>query len=423
MTRTTRFLDFVSVFVGAWLATFEFSQAEEPWLTWRGIHQNGNAVEGTYPTRWSETNQVAWKVTLPGRGGSTPILVKDTLLLTAGVQGNNTLLAYGLDGQPKWERSFGSERPGKHKKGSGSNSSPVSDGKFVFAYFKSGDLACCNVAGEIVWQRNLQMEYGEDTLWWDLGTSPILTHDAVIVAVIQSGPSFVVAFEKSTGRQLWKVDRMLNANEESNQAYTTPTLARTEQGEVLLVLGADHVTAHELSQGKELWRVGGFNPTNQKNYRSISSPLVAGDLVICPYARGQLVTAVRYKGGIAENERIAWQREKIGADVPTPTLVGDRIFFTTDKGDVTCVATTTGKTIWEGSLPKNRTNFSSSPVYAGGNLYLVREDGVTFVLKAGDQFELVAENVLEAATVATPVFAMGRIFLRSFENLYCLAHQ
>jgi outer membrane protein assembly factor BamB len=136
-----------------------------------------------------------------------------------------------------------------------------------------------------------------------------------------------------------------------------------------------------------------------------------------------LVTAVRYKCGIAESDRVAWQREKIGADVPTPTIIGDRIFFTTDKGDVTCVATSTGNTIWEGSLPKNRTGFSSSPILAGSHLYLVREDGVTFVLKSGEQFELVSENVLEAPTVATPVFSNGRIFLRSFENLYCIADQ
>jgi outer membrane protein assembly factor BamB len=411
-----------TVLLSCWLASPALIKAEDIWLNWRGMRLNGNASEGKYPLRWSEKDNIAWKVSLPGRGGSSPILVNNTLILTAGIDGNNALLAYDLNGKTLWERNLGAERPGKHKKGSGSNSSPTSDGQFIFAYFKSGDLACCKLSGEVVWQRNIQKEYGEDTLWWDLGTSPILANEAVIVAVMQSGPSFIVAFDKATGKQLWKVDRTLNVNDESNQAYTTPTLARTEQGEILLALGADHVTAHELSQGTELWRVGGFNPTNQKNYRSISSPLVAGDLVICPYARGQLVTAVRYQGGIAEKDRIAWQREKIGADVPTPTLVGDRTFFTTDKGDVNCVETSTGKTVWEGSLPKNRTGFSSSPVHAGGHLYLVREDGVTFVLKAGEKFQIVAENALEATTVATPIFATNKIYVRSFESLYCIAN-
>lgn len=423
MSLSIRFsLSAPTVFLCVWLASAAIIQAEDVWSNWRGMQHNGNAAEGSYPLRWSETENIAWKVPLAGRGGSSPILVNNTLLLTSGLEGNNALLAYSLEGKKLWEKKLGPERPGKHKKGSGSNSSPVSDGKFVFAYFKSGDLACCNLSGEVVWQRNIQKEFGEDTLWWDLGTSPILANEAVIVAVMQSGPSFIVAFDKSTGKQLWKVDRTLNVNDESNQAYTTPTLARTEQGEILLALGADHVTAHELSQGTELWRVGGFNPTNQKNYRSISSPLIAGDLVICPYARGQLVTAVRYKGGILEKDRIAWQREKIGADVPTPTLVGSRVFMMTDKGDVTCVETATGTTAWEGSLPKNRTAFSSSPVLAGGHLYLVREDGTTFVLKAGDKFEIVAENALETTTVATPIFVNNKIYVRSFESLYCIAN-
>ncbi len=214
-----------------------FALAEGNWPNWRGSSSNGNAGDGKYPTTWSETQNVVWKVSLPGRGGSTPIYLADSIYLTSGIEGTNTLLSYNMKGQINWKQSLGVERAGKHKKGSGSNSSPISDGEFIFAYFKSGDLACCDLSGKVVWQRNLQMEFGEDTLWWDLGTSPVLTKDAVVVAVMQSGPSFVVAFDKKTGRQLWKVDRELNVNEESNQAYTTPTLARTEQGEILLALG------------------------------------------------------------------------------------------------------------------------------------------------------------------------------------------
>ncbi len=182
------------------------------------------------------------------------------------------------------------------------------------------------------------------------------------------------------------------------------------------------MTAHDVHTGREIWRVGGFNPTNQKNYRSISSPLIAGDLVVCPYARGQLVTAVRYKNGIDDKERVAWQREQIGADVPTPTIDGKRLFFITDKGEVSCLDSQTGKTIWSGSLPKNRTNYSSSPIIAGGHLYLIREDGVGFVLKTGDQFEIVSENKLDTTTVATPIFVDSKIILRTFDSLYCLGN-
>jgi outer membrane protein assembly factor BamB len=399
------------------------AQAEGVWWNWRGAQGNGNAGDGNYPTRWSEQQNIQWKVPLGGRGGSTPIVVDQQIILTAGIHGRNSLLAFDFNGRLKWQQSLGEEREGKHKKGSGSNSSPVSDGEKIFAYYKSGDLACCDLQGKVLWQHNLQQEFAEDTLWWDLGTSPVLTEEAVVVAVMQSGPSFLVAFDKASGKQLWKIDRMLNANEESNQAYTTPAIAKTDQGELLFALGADHVTAHDVRTGRERWRVGGFNPTNQRNYRCISSPLIVGDLVICPYARGKLVTAVRTTGQLSEKERVAWQREEIGADVPTPTVEGDRIFLVTDKGDVTCVRAADGQTLWSGSLPKSRTNYSSSPMLAGGHLYLTREDGVTYVLKAGDAFEIVSENPLEATTVATPIFVDGRIILRTFDSLYCIANQ
>ena len=403
---------------------FSFStsiRAEDSWLNWRGMQGNGNAGKGEYPTKWSETENVQWKVAISGRGGSTPIIVGKQIILTAGIDGQNMLLAYDLNGKPGWQGILGAERAGKHKKGSGSNSSPISDGEFVYAYFKSGDLGCFDLTGKVVWKRNLQTEYGEDTLWWDLGTSPILTKQSVIVAVMQSGPSFIVAFDKKSGQQLWKTERMLNVNEDSNQAYTTPALLKNDQGETLFALGADHVTAHDANTGKELWRVGGFNPTNQKNYRSISSPVIAGDVVVCPYARGQLLTGVRYKSGLNEKDRIAWQREKIAADVPTPSVAGNRIFLVTDKGEVSCIDAVNGETVWSGALPKSRVGFSSSPILAGDFLYLVREDGLTFVLKNSENFEIIAENQLDCATVATPVFVDGKLFLRSFDSMYCIA--
>jgi outer membrane protein assembly factor BamB len=399
----------------------EISHGEASWPNWRGSQQNGNAGDGKFPIKWSESENVEWKIALPGRGCSTPIVVADSIFLTTGSEGQNRLLRYDLTGKLLWQVAVGTERSGKHAKASGSNPSAVSDGESVFAYFKSGDLACCDLGGKIIWQRNLQAEFGEDTLWWDLGTSPVLTKDAVIVAVMQSGPSFIVSFDKNSGRQLWKVDRELNANQESNQAYTTPAIARTEQGEILFALGADHVTAHDTQTGKELWRVGGFNPDNHQNYRCIASPLVVDNLVICPYARGQLVTAVRYDPGISDKMRVAWQLEKIGADVPTPACQDNRIYFITDKGEATCVEASTGRTIWTGSLPKSRTAYSSSPILAGGYLYLQREDGTAFVLKAGDQFEVVAENSLDMKTVATPVFIGNNILIRTFESLYCIS--
>ncbi|HUP79715.1 MAG TPA: PQQ-binding-like beta-propeller repeat protein, partial [Pirellula sp.] len=266
-------LRFVAIVLVVAFAATPFAQSQTLWPSWRGPNGNGTAVVGNYPTSWSEEKNVAWKIALPGRGASSPILLGESIYVTLGKEGTNTLLCFSKDGKTQWEKPFGKERHGKNAKASGSNSSPATDGKNVYVYFKSGDLACVTAKGETVWELNIQQKYGEDSLWWDLGTSPVLTENAVVIAVMQTGPSFLVALDKSTGKELWKADRWLDVNQEANQAYTTPTIAKLKQGEALITVGADHVTAHAVSDGKLLWKLGGFNPDNNGHFRSISSPL------------------------------------------------------------------------------------------------------------------------------------------------------
>jgi outer membrane protein assembly factor BamB len=342
------------------------------------------------------------------------------ILLTATDDQKNILICLNAEGKELWQTSVGEARKGKHQKATGANSSPSTDGQHVYAYFKSGDLQCCDLEGKVVWSKNLQEAYGEDTLWWDLGTSPVLVDDLVIVAVMQSGPSYIVAFDKKTGEERWKIDRMMNANDESNQAYTTPVVAEVQGQKVLLTLGADHLTAHAVKSGEELWKLGGFNPTNHQYFRTIASPVVAGDLVVCPYARGETLTGVSLAANASDKDRIVWHLDNLGTDVPTPAISGNRVYISGDKGTVTCLDAATGKKIWQGELPKNRNAFSSSPIVAGGHVYLTREDGTTFVIKDSNKFELVATNQVDGATVATPAFFDGKILIRTYDALYCI---
>ena len=393
--------------------------AQSTWPSWRGPNGNGTAVAGKYATAWSEEKNVAWKLPLPGRGASTPVVVGDLVLLTLGKEGMNTLLCVNKEGKQLWEKSFGKERAGKNAKASGSNSSPVTDGKHVYVYFKSGDFACVTLTGDVVWSLNVQEKYGEDSLWWDLGTSPVLTENTVVIAVMQTGPSFLVALDKLSGKEIWKADRWLDAKEEANQSYTTPTIAKLKQGDALITVGADHVTAHTVADGKLIWKIGGFNPENNGYFRSISSPVLFHDLAICPYARGTTVTALRTDADLPADKRIAWS-VKFGSDVPTPTVSSGRLYLLGDKGLVSCLNPTTGETKWSYQLPKSNRQYSSSPIVANGQIYCVREDGVTFVLAEADEAKLVSENRLDGNVVATPVFADNRIYLRSFEALYCI---
>jgi len=392
------------------------------WTNWRGPHFNGVADGRGYPTTWSSTDNVAWKVDLPGKGSSTPIVLGNRILLTTGLDGKNGVLCLDRQGKQTWSTTVGTEKTGKHQKASGTNPSPVTDGKQVFAYFKSGDLAALDLAGKVLWQHNLQEQFGEDTLWWDLGTSPVLTRDLVVIAVMQTGPSYLVAYEKATGKLAWKQDRNLDAPSEAAQSYSTPVVLTEGGRETLVVLGADHVTAHDALTGKELWRVGGLNPTGHQYFRSISSPVVSNGIVIAPYARGATITAIKLGGaGDVTRSHVLWTKDKLGADVPTPVAVDGKVYLCGDKGEVTCLEIESGKVLWQGQPERNRNGFSASPILADGKLYITREDGTTFVVAQGDEYKLLGKNELtDEMVVATPVFVDGQILIRTTTSLYCI---
>lgn len=394
------------------------------WPNWRGPDYNGVASGKGYPTEWSETKNVLWKVELPGLGSSTPIVWGEHIFLTSGADGKNALLAFNKNGKEQWRVTVGSERPRKNKKASGCNPSCVTDGQFVFAYFKSGDLACVDFSGKVVWETNLQKKFGEDSLWWDLGTSPVLTKAHCVIAVMQTGSSYLVAFDKGTGKVAWKQDRNVEAPEESAQSYTTPVVLTENGKETLIVLGADHVTAHDAANGQELWRVGGLNPnpTSEKRLRSIASAVVANGVVIAPYVRGKELTAIKLGGqGDVTKSHIAWKKTNFGTDVPTPAVADGKLYVLGDRGQVTCLDIVSGKEIWSGTTEKNRGAYSSSPILADGKVYVTREDGKTFVLAQGGEFKVLAANELDGTqTVATPVFTNGKILIRTDTHLYCI---
>lgn len=405
--------------------------ADAPWPQWRGGAQNGVAGGSGYPIQWSENKAIAWKFELPGMGGSTPVIANTKAFLTAGVVGSNgqsqnTLFAVDLEtGKEAWRVSLGDDRGGKHRKGSGSNPSAVTDGQHVYAYFRSGDIACVSVAGEIVWQTNLQEKFGEDTLWWDLGTSPLLTESAVVVAVMQTGPSYLVALDKKTGEQIWKTDRMLGAPEEAAQSYTTPLEVSFGDRDAIAVMGADHLTLHAMSDGREIGRLGGFNPGGEKFFRSISSPVAFENYIVCPYSRGSTLTTVDMQKLVngAGDDAIAWHRDDLGSDVPTPAALSGTVYVAGDKGTISALDIKTGNTLWQVDLPKARHQISSSPLIADNHLYVTREDATTYVIGPLDQSqpELVATNSLaddEPFTVASMVPCSNGFLLRSKSALY-----
>ena len=167
------------------LTTIAGASLAENWTNWRGPGFNGVAPKGDFPTAWNVDQNISWKVELPGAGSSTPAIWEDNVLVTANDGGFNLLLCLDRSGKEKWRTQIGSSRDGKHRKAIGSNPSPITDGEAIYVYYKSGDLACLDFTGKVKWISNVQEDHGEDTLWWDLGTSPVLTKDSVVIAVMQ----------------------------------------------------------------------------------------------------------------------------------------------------------------------------------------------------------------------------------------------
>jgi outer membrane protein assembly factor BamB len=394
------------------------------WPHWRGARDNGCAESGAFPVKWDATNNLAWKISLPGKGCSTPVVWNERIFLTAPTNGNDAVLAFDWAGKPLWQTTLGTEKAGKNAHGSGSNPSPVTDGKSIFVYFKSGDLAAMDLDGKIRWQANLVERYGKDTLYWDYGNSPMLTEKDVIVARMHHGESYLAAFDKQTGELHWKVARNYTTSIEGDHSYTTPLLIRHEGREALLVLGGEHLTAHDAGDGAVLWSCGDFNPQHKANWVAVASPVVTGDMAIVPYARGARLQGITRGGsGDVTATHRSWLREDTGTFVSTPVEYRGRIYLLhdhgPDRGKVECIEPATGKTVWTGELPKSGAEYYSSPVVADGKIYAAREDGVVFVARVEGNFEVLSENAMGEQIIASPVPVAGRILLRGENHLFC----
>ena len=402
------------------------------WPGWRGPHGTGVAEGSGYPVEWSADEGVAWKHAIRGIGASSPIVTGDSIFFTSTADDQNQVFCLGMNGQERWTKTLGTAFAGKPgKDGTGANPSAVTDGEFVFVYFKSGDFGCFTVDGELKWQTNVFARFADvtdETLWWDLGTSPVLIDGGVVVTMMHSGPSYLAAFDRSTGEVLWKHDRVTNAPREAAQSYTTPVVTTNPDGrQVIVVTGADYVTCHDASNGDELWRVGSLNPENNEYFRSISSSVSEDGIVVAPYARGGTLTAITLGGsGDVTKSHVLWTNQATSADVPTPAIHNGRVFVLRDvqqdRGTIDCLDLQTGREIWSGQLERHRLTFRSSPIVADGKLYVTRQDGTVFVLDAdGDEFKVLAKNEIgDEHTVATPVFIDGRILLRTQDRLYLI---
>lgn len=414
----------------AWLVLFSarltVAADAVDWPSWRGPLANGNVEAGNYPVEFDAENYL-WRTPLPGNGCSTPIFLSGKIYLTSPADGNDALLCYNSNAAEKWRAVFGKENPGKHRNGSGSNASPVTDGDAVFVFFKSGTFAAVEPDGKVRWKTDLVERYGKDTLFWDHGTSPVLTEKYVVMARMHNGESWLAAFDKQTGDLAWKVARNYQTPTEGDHGYTTPLVIRHQGQEAILVWGGEHLTIHNASDGQVSWSCGNFNPDANALWPAIATPVIVGDMAVIAYGRNDRgiprLHGIRLSGtGDVTRTNHVWRRDDIGTFVPSPAVYKGRVILVRDKGQVVSIDPATGKTIWEGEFPKHRTSFYASPLVAGDKLYAPREDGTVFVASiADDRFQFLSENDMGESIIASPVPLANSILLRGEQHLFCVA--
>ena len=399
------------------------------WPDWRGPNGNGAIAEGKLPMEFDgEGNGVVWKTKLPGRACSTPVVAKGMLFLTSPVDGKDALLGYDLDGREKWRQIYGEVTPGRGQRvGSSANSSPVTDGKTVVAYFKSGRVAACSNDGKKLWEKDLHELYGEDKLWWDQGTSPVLFGDTVIIAVMQTeGNSYLVSFDLKTGEEKWKTDRKFETGKESGDSYTTPHLAQVDGVDTVISFGADHITGHDAKTGKQLWVSGGINPDSKGMWRTIASSVYTEGVVVIPHGRGEYLMGLKAGGkGDTTKTHVLWRKKMPTTDAATSVAHKGRVYQLVDRGRdrglITCLDARTGEKLWEGELPKSASTYYSSPILVGDTLCCPREDGVVLMAKiTKDGLGEVKENELGEAIIASPIYVEGKLILRGSKHLWAL---
>ncbi len=421
LSRLTRRLSLV-LFV---LAILGSTARADDWPNWRGPDNNGISKETGLPASFSLTKNLAWKFDLPGKGSSTPIIWKDRIFLTAADGKDLVLLCIGTDGKLVWKSKINPVAHASVRKDEGNDASatPSTDGKHIFVYVGTGDMACFDFNGKEIWKFNAQKRYGNFSIQHGMHITPLLHEDRLYFALLTNGGHWVVALDKATGAEAWKIERKTDAVSESREAYTSPCLWRNGKELNLVILGCDYTTGHRLSDGKELWRLGDLNPKNSPAHRIIASPVASGETLVVPTCRGMTVVALKQgaSGQIKTGSPMEqWRILKGSPDVPSPLIHDGLVYLQRETGVMICLDAKSGTQIYEERLNSER--YRSSPVYADGKIYTIgRDSGTISVLKAGRKFEVLATNRIADDFTASPAVSNGRLYLRGFRALYAIS--
>lgn len=391
------------------------------WPHWRGPSIQG-LVEGKgYPDRWSETENVLWKVRVPGRGHSSPVIWGDRIFLTTASEdgARKSVLSFRRsDGKLLWDTAA-PQATAEHlyRKNSYASSSPTTDGERIYAYFGNSGVIAVDFSGKLIWHVSL----GPINLYHGPGGSPLLYKDRLILFQDQvtfgrgsrSEPSsgFIVALDKETGRELWRKNRS------PRPGWSSPIAIQAGNRVEIIVSSGRSIDAYDPDTGEALWTCRGNMP------ETIPMPVVGHGLVYCSSGRAGPTLAVRPggKGDITESY-VAWNSPKGSPFVPSPILLGDYLYTINDMASIaSCHNARTGEIVGQVRLGEaRREGFSASPVAVEGRIYFTNDDGETFVLSPAGDFKLLHVNRLGEQTLASPALVGGRWYFRTAAHLICI---
>ena len=390
--------------------------AEADWPQFRGPTGQGISEATNVPVEWSDTKNVAWKVEIPGKGWSSPVLSKGRLYLTTAVGDSTsgiTLHALCLDasdGRTLWDTEVFRPEPeataAMHRKNSLASGTPIVTADRLYVHFGHMGTAALDLAGKVVWK---QTELGYPPVHGN-GGSPALVDGSLVFSCDGAKDPFVAALDAATGKIRWKTPR--NTTAQKPFSFSTPLPIIVGGATQIILPGSGFVGSYDPRDGHELWRVN-----YGEGYSVIPRPVFAHGLIFVSSSFNKpVLLAVRPEGakGDATESNVAWTQAKAVPHSASMLVLGNELYFVSDAGIASCADALTGEIHWSERLGGS---FSASPIAAEGRVYFQNESGIGYVLKAGKTFELLSKNEIGEPTLASYAVADGTIFLRSEKYL------
>jgi outer membrane protein assembly factor BamB len=431
VSRTRLLIPAVLVAVGSVISA---ADRDQYWPQWRGPDATGVSKQAKPPLEWSESKNIRWKKEIPGRGSGTPVIWDNLIFISTAIpqdasgdaahapRGRATaphkyvVMALGRkDGRIVWEQVAKEEAPHEatHQEwGTWASPSVVTDGQHVIASFESRGIYAFDMNGTPIWQKDLgdktmRNQFGE-------GTSPVLHANTLVVVWDHQAGSFIVAIDKRTGEERWRVAR------DEIDSWATPLVVDVGGRSQVVTSGMKQVRSYDLESGKLLWYGAGttMNP--------IPSPVAADGLVFLTAGfRGNNLKAVRIadaKDDITNTPALVWTLDRDTPYVPSPLLYDGILYFLKSNSAIlSAFDAQTGKPHYQATRIEGLQNVFASPVGAAGRIYIPSQEGVTVVLKHGPAVEQLALNKLDDGFNASPALVDGELYLRGFKSLYCIA--